>query len=300
MIVVFGSINLDLIFPLPALPRPGESLLSPAVLIQPGGKGANQAVAAARDGAQVAMIGAVGEDPLAEGALALLRKTEVDLSRVAIVPAPTGCAGIFVDRQGRNIIGVGSGANLAVNAEQLPDELLGPRTTVLLQMEVPPEETARVIARARRAGARIVLNLAPAGPLGDDALRGVDILVVNESETEWLARATGCEPSAAALHHQFGCTVVRTLGPEGAEAATRDGVTTIPGQPVEAVDTTGAGDCLTGVLAAALDRGLPFINALQRANIAAALCCMRSGSQVTMPTSAEIDAAMDSLPTRAG
>jgi ribokinase len=300
MIVVFGSINLDLIFPLPALPRPGESLLSPAVLIQPGGKGANQAVAAARDGAPVAMIGAVGSDALAEGALTLLRKTEVDLSRVATVEAPTGCAGIFVDRQGRNMIGVGSGANLAVNAEQLPDELLGPQTAVLLQMEVPPEQTARVIARARRAGARIVLNLAPAGPLRDDALRSVDILVVNESETEWLARETGCEPTAAALHHRFGCTVVRTLGPDGAEAAGRDGPITIPGRPVEAVDTTGAGDCFTGALAAALDRGLSLTKALERANIAAALCCTRSGSQVTMPAAAETDAAMDSLPTRAG
>ncbi len=300
MIVVFGSINLDLIFPLPALPRPGESLLSPAVLIQPGGKGANQAVAAARDSARVAMIGAVGGDALAQGALALLRKTEVDLSRVATVEAPTGCAGIFVDRQGRNMIGVGSGANLAVNAEQLPDELLGPQTTVLLQMEVPPEQTARVIARARRAGARIVLNLAPAGPLANDALRSIDILVVNESETEWLARETGCEPTATALHHRLGCTVVRTLGPDGAEAAGPDSPITIPGRPVEAVDTTGAGDCFTGVLAAALDRGLSLTKALERANIAAALCCTRSGSQVTMPAAAETDAAMDSLPTRAG
>jgi ribokinase len=300
MIVVFGSINLDLIFPLPALPRPGESLLSPAVLIQPGGKGANQAVAAARDGAPVAMIGAVGGDALAEGALALLRQTEVDLSRVATVAAPTGCAGIFVDRQGRNMIGIGSGANLAVNAEQLPDHLLGPQTTVLLQMEVPPEQTARIITRASRAGARIVLNLAPAGPLPEDALRSVDILVVNESETEWLARAAGCEPTATALHDRLGCTVVRTLGAKGAETAGRDGLTTIPGRPVEAVDTTGAGDCFTGVLAAALDRDLSLAKALERANIAAALCCTRSGSQVTMPAAAEIDAAKDSLPTRAG
>ena len=300
MIVVFGSINLDLIFPLPSLPRAGDTLLCPAVLVQPGGKGANQAVAAARDGARVAMIGAVGDDALAEAALTLLREGGVDLSRVATVEAPTGCAGIFVDRQGRNMIGAGSGANFTAQADQLPDELLGPQTIVLLQMEVRPEQTARVIARARRAGARIVLNLAPAGPLGDEALRGVDVLVVNEAETEWLAREAGCEPTAVALHHRFGCTVVRTLGPEGAEAAGSDGVVRIAGRPVEAVDTTGAGDCFTGVLAAALDRGLALQQALRRANVAAAVCCTRSGSQVTMPTADEIDAAMSSLSTRPG
>ena len=112
MIVVFGSINLDLIFPLPALPSPGETVLTAAVRIEPGGKGANQALAAARDGACVAMAGAVGRDALAPGALMLLQAGGVDLSRVAATDAATGCAGIFVDRQGRNVIGVGSGANL--------------------------------------------------------------------------------------------------------------------------------------------------------------------------------------------
>lgn len=300
MIVVFGSINLDLIFPLPELPRAGQTLLCPAVLVQPGGKGANQAVAAARDGAQVTMIGAVGDDALAEEALELLRESDVDLSRVARVKAPTGCAGIFVDRQGRNMIGAGSGANLAVRADQLPDELLGPQTIVLLQMEVRPEQTAWVIARARQAGARIILNLAPAGPLGNEVLGSVHVLVVNESETEWLAAEAGCEPSATALHERLGCTVVRTLGPAGVEAAGDDGAVRIPGRSVEAVDTTGAGDCFTGILAAALDRGLALEQALERANVAAAVCCTRSGSQVTMPTGAEIDAAMSSLPTRAG
>src|SRR5690242_10810211 len=121
MIVVFGSINLDLIFPLPHLPQPGETVLGPATRIEPGGKGANQAVAAARDGAAVAMVGAVGRDALADDALVLLRAAGVDLSRVARTDASTGCAAIAVDPAGANAIMVGSGANLLVRADQVED-----------------------------------------------------------------------------------------------------------------------------------------------------------------------------------
>ncbi|MEO8715414.1 MAG: PfkB family carbohydrate kinase, partial [Acetobacteraceae bacterium] len=125
MLVVFGSINLDLIFPLPVLPAAGETVLAPDIRIQPGGKGANQALAAARDGARVVVAGAVGRDDLAETALALLREAGVDLSRVARTERATGCAAIFVDPTGRNAIGVGSGANLAARADQVEDALLG-------------------------------------------------------------------------------------------------------------------------------------------------------------------------------
>ncbi len=298
MVIVFGSINLDLIFPVPALPRPGETVLSPAVHIQPGGKGANQAVAASRDGARVIMAGAVGKDALAQGALELLRESRVDVTRVAEADAPTGCAGIFVDREGRNVIGVGSGANLSVRAEQIGHDLLGRQTTLLLQMEVPAAETARLIERARLCGARIILNLAPAAPMPNEALRAIEILVLNETEGEWLAQQIGTAPDAASLHRALGCAVVRTLGAEGAEAASGDGVIRVPGRQVTAVDTTGAGDCFTGVLGAALDRGLPLEQCLQRANAAAAVCCSRSGSQVTMPRAHEIDTAITQLPTR--
>src|SRR5437763_1873917 len=134
MIVVFGSINLDLIFPLPSLPRAGDTVLTPAVRIEPGGKGANQAVAAARDGAQVIMAGAVGRDALANGALAGLRGAEIDVSRVAQVEEVTGVAAICVDEGGNNAIAVGSGANLAARAAQVEDALLGPEVTLVLQM----------------------------------------------------------------------------------------------------------------------------------------------------------------------
>jgi ribokinase len=290
MIVVFGSINLDLIFMLPAIPQAGETLLAPDTRIEPGGKGANQAVAAARDGAAVAMAGAVGRDALAGGALRLLRQAGVDLSRVAETEAATGCAAIAVDPSGNNAISVGSGANRLARAAQVEDGLLSPAATLLLQMEVPAEETAALIRRARARGARIVLNLAPAASLPDDALAQVDVLLANETEAAWLCAHLGCGHSAAALHAALGIDVVRTLGGDGLEAALAGGGFHMPAQPISPVDTTAAGDCFAGVLAAALDRGGDMRAALHRANAAAALCCTRTGSQSSLPTAVEIDA----------
>ena len=290
MIVVFGSINLDLIFPLPAIPRPGETLMAPGIRIEPGGKGANQAVAAARDGAQVVMAGAVGRDALAAGALALLRAGGIDLSRVIEADTATGCAAIFVDPRGANAIGVGSGANLAARAAQVEDALLGPATTLVLQMEVPAAETAALIHRARARGARIILNLAPAAPLEVATLRALDLLTVNETEAAWLGAHLGCGTDATALRAALGVDVVRTLGEDGADVATAQRSYRVAARPVTAVDTTAAGDCFVGVLAAALDRGALLADALTRASTAAALCCTRAGSQSSLPAAGEIDA----------
>ena len=292
MIVAFGSINLDLIFPLPHLPVAGETVLGPTMRIEPGGKGANQAVAAARDGAQVAFAGAVGRDALAEDALRLLREGGVDMTRIARAEAATGCAAICVDAQGRNLIAVASGANLAARAEQVEDGLLGPDTTLLLQMEVGADETAALIRRARARGARIVLNLAPAGVLADDALRSVDVLVANEEEAAWLAARIGVPADAVALHAALGVTVVITLGERGVAAVGAVGSWSVPARTITVIDTTAAGDCFTGVLAAALDRGLPLEEALRRANAAAGLCCTRRGTQGSLPLAADTDAAL--------
>ena len=294
MIVVFGSVNLDLIFPLAAIPAPGETLLAPAIRIEPGGKGANQAVAAARDGARVAMAGAVGRDALAEDALALLRAVGTDCTRIVTTEAATGCAAIFVDGAGRNAIGVGSGANLLARADQVEDALLTPGTTLVCQMEVPAEQTGVLIRRARARGSRVVLNLAPAAPIDPDALRAANVLVANQVEAAWLAARVGAAATASSLNSVLGATVIRTLGEGGVEAAGEDGPFRVPARPVAAVDTTGAGDCFTGVLAASLDRGAALGAALRRAVAAAALCCARAGSQSTMPTQAEIDAALSS------
>lgn len=292
MILTFGSINLDLIFPLSHLPTPGETVLGADMTIEPGGKGANQAVAAARDGARVVFAGAVGADALAQDALRLMRATDIDTTRIVIADAATGCATICVDREGRNLIAVASGANLAARASQIEDALLTPETTVLLQMEVPPAETVSLIARARIAGCRIVLNLAPAAALTESALRAIDVLVVNEGEAAFLAEHLGCPATASALHSHLGVTVVVTLGMNGLDAMAATGQIRLSAHIVEAIDTTGAGDCFTGVLASHLDRGATLPEALARASTAAALACTRHGTQGSMPLAAETDAAL--------
>lgn len=291
MVIVFGSINLDLIFSLPSLPMPGETVLGPSVQIQPGGKGANQAVAAARDGATVIMVGAIGRDALGDGALDLLKQAGVDLNRVRSVQVNTGCAAISVDPAGNNAIAVGSGANLSVDAAQVEQSLLTPDATVVLQMEVSAAQTTEIIARARAANTRIVLNLAPAAALPDDTLRAVDVLVINETEAAWLAAHLKCKATAKSLQNRIGCiAVVLTLGQEGAQVATHNATWNQPAEQVTAVDTTAAGDCFVGVLANQLDSGQDLPASVRRASIAAALCCTRPGSQSSLPTHAETNA----------
>src|SRR5436305_1801236 len=162
MILVFGSINIDLMVPVPELPHPGETVLGGDYQLLPGGKGANQALAACRAGASVTMAGAVGNDGFAAAALELLRRDGVDLGLVRRVERPTGCAAIMVGESGENLIAVAPGANTEAVASAVPDEVLGSGTIVLCQMEVPVAETAALTRRAAARGARIVLNLAPA------------------------------------------------------------------------------------------------------------------------------------------
>ncbi len=295
MIVCFGSINLDLIFPLPALPERGQTVLGRAMRVEPGGKGANQAVAAARDGATVLFAGAVGRDALAAQALATLRAAGVDLSRVAEADSSTGCAAICVDPAGNNHIAVAAGANLLARAEQVEDRLLHRGTTVLLQAETDLEATAALIRRAHAGGARVVLNLAPAARLPDDALRAVDVLVMNEDEGGWLGNALGTGGDAAGIRGALGNAVVITMGGRGLQAATPQGHIELAAHTVTVVDTTAAGDCFTGVLAAGLDRGLAMPAALRRANVAAGICCSRAGSQGSLPTASETDSGITAL-----
>ena len=242
------------------------------------------------------MAGAVGRDSLAASALTSLRAANVDLTRVIEVEASTGCAAISVDPAGGNAISVGSGANLAVSHTQIEDALLAAGSTLILQMEVPAEETAALIHRAHDKGARIILNLAPAAPFPEDALRKIDVLIVNETEGAWLSNRLKCDNTAHALRRALGVTVVRTLGGDGLESASADGVQTIQAYPIVPFDTTAAGDCFVGVLAASLDRGATLTAALQRATAAAALCCERAGSQGSIPAAHETDASFFGLP----
>ncbi len=292
MILVFGSLNLDTIYQLDELPRPGHTVIGRSALVQPGGKGGNQALAAARDGAVVAMAGAVGEDSAAEPVLAGLRAAGVDLSRVARRAALTGSAAICVEPSGQNQIAVASGANLLAEAAQVADADFGPGMTLLLQMEVSADENAALIRRARARGARIVLNLAPVGPLAHDALRMVDWLVVNAEEAAWLGEQLGVPAEPAALRDTLGVSIVGTRGAHGVSAAIPGEVIDMPALQVQAVDATAAGDCFIGVFAAALDRGASVAVALRRANVAASLSVTRRGSQESIPSRAEIEAAL--------
>jgi ribokinase len=287
MILVFGSINVDLILPVPHLPQPGETVLGGDYRLCPGGKGANQALAARRSASEVTMIGAVGADSFASVALNQLRREGVDTHRVRTVEQPTGCAAILVSPQGENVIGVAPGANYQVQSAQVPDELLGPNTILVVQMEVPPTENAALFGRARARGARILLNLAPALRLEPELLEEIDLLVANEGE----AATMGLDPQQLARRLRQALVVTRAAAGATAFLA-QGGQLRIPALPIVPIDTTGAGDTFVGVLAAALDLRLPLELALRRASVGAGLACLAPGAQTAMPDVAAVDAAM--------
>jgi len=292
MVVVFGSINLDLVARVPRFAQPGETLAADAFALHPGGKGANQALAAARAGARVALAGAVGRDAFAALALALLRAGGVDLSAVRSVDGPTGIALIEVAASGENRILIVAGANAQVDASDVHAQLLGPSTVVLLQQEIPAAANLSLAARARAAGARIVLNAAPARAVQTALLDLVDILVVNETEMRSLAAASDlpAEPAAfaTAFARRRGAIAVVTLGAQGAVAAEPAACHALPAPPVAAIDTTGAGDAFVGALAAAVDRGEPLPEALAWGIAAGSLACTREGAQPALPHASEI------------
>jgi len=292
MIVVVGSINLDLIARVARLPRAGETLAGASFTSSPGGKGANQALAARRAGAEVALFGAVGNDAFAAPALDLLRSDGVDLAGVRRVAAPTGVALIHVDDAGENAITVVAGANAAVTADLIPGDALGRVAIVVMPLEIPLATVAAVAARARAAGARVIVNAAPAAALPATTLASIDILVVNEHEAAAVAAPLGlpAEPAAfcAAIHARFGGAVVATLGAKGAVASGADGPFALPAPTIDVVDTVGAGDALIGALAAALDRGATLREALREGLAAGSLACTREGAQASLPWRADI------------
>jgi len=303
VIVVFGSINLDLVVRVDRLPRPGETVLAPTYDAVPGGKGANQAVAAARAGARVAMVGCVGRDGFADAALVELRAAGVDLAGVKRVAAPTACAMVCVDAEGRNQIAVASGANRETRADQLAAAALGPEVTLVLQLEIDPEANWEAVRRARDVGARIVMNAAPAAPAPAETLRRIDYLVMNEIEAPALARAAlpgaaGEDPiaAAAALARAFDLAAIVTLGEAGAVAFAGGERFTIGALDVRVVDTTAAGDAFTGALAAALDSGCALADALRRASVAGGLACETAGAQPSLANERAIEAALPRLP----
>ncbi|MFB7146183.1 ribokinase [Agrobacterium deltaense] len=288
MIVTFGSINVDLIYLVEEIPQAGQTVLARGSRTEPGGKGANQALAAARDGAKVVMAGSVGDDAMAPIALQNLQG-EVDISRVARSREHTGSAAIMIDSSGRNMIAVSAGANLVAQSASVEDELIQNASYVLMQMENDVSEIENLIRRVSKYSAKSILNLAPAYPLDRELLSLVDIVIVNEDEAEALAGWLGCEPDAKSLSDTLKTGILRTLGSEGAEASINGEGFRVLALPIDAVDTTAAGDCFVGVLASALDRGFSFEAAMRRATTAAAIACSRPGSQSSIPHITETD-----------
>ena len=303
MVVVFGSINLDLVTRVPRLPSPGETLTGSGFASYPGGKGANQALAAARAGAVVRMYGAVGRDAAAGSALALLRAGGVDLSGVPAVDPPTGCATILVDDAGENAIVVVPGANGKVDPGAVPDAVLAPGAVLVLQQEVPASANAALIGRAARAGMRIVLNAAPARPLTRDLLAMTTTLIVNENEAAALAPSFGWAPealafAAAAAADIDGLEVVVTRGAAGAVSVRGNDRIHLAAPRVDVIDTTGAGDAFVGAFACALAAGDDRRRALSIAIAAGSLACTRHGAQPALPGREAIDALLLSVTSR--
>lgn len=297
MILVFGSLNVDLVFEVPALPRPGETVLAAGYAQLPGGKGANQAVAAARVGASVAMAGVAGDDGFGAAMRAVLVKEGIDTSLIATGTGPTGCAAVAVDRHAENAIVVGSGANREVRADAVPDNALQRATTLLLQHEVPIEESASLAARAKRFGARTILNLAPAGLVPAEMFLNLDFLVTNAHEATSLLGVPSVPGEAgAALAGRFGVTAIVTQGVAGASLHRPDGTgLRIGALPARPIDTTGAGDAFVGIFAARLDRGRDMADALQWASFGAALACQKPGAQEALPDAAAVESRIRDL-----
>jgi ribokinase len=296
VITVFGSTNLDQIGTVSRLPKPGETVAGGTFSMAAGGKGANQALAARRAGAQVRHVSAVGNDAFADLALALLKADGVDLSALKVVDGATGIAMIFVDAQGENVIAILPGANGKVTVDDAEAALAGltEGDTLLVQQEVPQAATRRALEIAREKGARSILNTAPFLPDTAKLAPLADIVVANETEFSLLSGRPIDQLDAAMQDwvNRTGRSVVVTLGAEGARARTPDGPIAVPAIKVRPVDTVGAGDTFCGYLAAGLDAGYGLEAALRRAAAAGSLACLKPGAQPAIPMAAEVDAAL--------
>lgn len=298
-IIVLGSINTDLVIRAPRLPAAGETVTGGEFFQAAGGKGANQAVAAARAGTEpVVLIAAVGDDPYGHDALAGLRRENLVTDWIKVVPGcATGVALIMVGAAGENAICVAPGANWRLSPHDVavvPDDLFRSARVFLACLESPLETVEFGLARAKAAGLVTLLNPAPADAMLDrpDVLRLVDVLTPNQHEARALAALapTHADPLAAARSlQQFGCRAcVVTLGAEGC-LVVEESVTEVPACPVEALDTTAAGDAFSGALAVALAEGKSLADAARWASRAAAIAVTRRGAQPSLPTRREIE-----------
>ena len=296
MILVFGSLNVDLVARVPVIPGPGRTVLAPSYEIHFGGKGANQAVAAARIAGpgKVRMVGRLGQDVFGEEALRNLACNGIDTSQIVRVHQPTGCAFITVDPSGENAITVASGANSTACAADVSERLFGPDTVLVLQMEVPYTESLHVARKAKSANGKVIWNLAPVldqmtGAMIRDLLEATDCLIVNEHEALDVAAALGAgvtdfEAACSWLARSGKLTCVVTAGAQGALAVTADDTCFRALSPsIRPVDTTGAGDTFVGAFASMIGEKSSLKKALDVGCEAAALSCLKAGAQHGMP-----------------
>ena len=301
-VIVVGSMNMDILSTMARAPRAGETVNGDSVIFCPGGKGLNQAVAAAGAGAQVIFVGRLGRDRIGDEVEAFMQGRGIDTSGIErSASLATANALILVDQSGENWIVVIPAANAETSAEDAARVPLAKGDIVVSQFEIPRATIAATFARARAAGALTVLNAAPAlDDAPDQMWADTDILIVNETELSHFARAEVAATAPAAeiarvarsLSRRKGQVVVATLGVRGAVVVADDGVAEVPGRTVKAVDTTGAGDCFVGTLAAQLAKGQGLSEAVRVANVAASISVTRVGTGTAMPVWSEIEAAL--------
>ena len=298
MILVFGSINADFFLSVKSLPRPGETVLCPSYTFYPGGKGANQAVAAARLGAEVMFAGSVGKDPYGVQVLKSLRDVGINLNRVNSKGTTTGTAFVVVEEDGENQIVVASGANLETCSNQIKDSDLSLCTHIVLQLEVPIKEIEDIIFRAKAAGCKIILNYAPANVIQSRAIECCDYLIMNEIEANSLfGQKKEVEEYAIEFSERFDAECIITLGPKGSLLATREGLYKIDALKIEAIDTVGAGDMFVGAFSAGLFKGECTTSSLQRATVASGLACKFEGAQPSSVTPQLVESELHRLPS---
>jgi len=297
-IVVVGSSNTDMVVKVPHIPAPGETILGGDFIVAPGGKGANQAVAAARLGGTVHLVACLGEDTFGDNSITNFRREGIQIDYIVrYAGAPSGVALIFVGEGGENSIAVAPGANEQLSPEHLESakKAIIESDVVLLQLEVPLATVSRAVYMARQADVKVILNPAPAQSLSDELLTQVDIITPNESEASLLTGVAVTDlPSAkeaawALLRAGVG-TVVITMGQRGALLTRDDGMVLVPGFVVEAVDTTAAGDAFNGGLAWAWARGMDLDKAVRFSNAVGALAVTKMGAQPSLPTLEEVRA----------
>jgi ribokinase len=296
-VTVLGSMNMDISVTVPRLPGPGATVLGSAARFAPGGKGGNQAVAAARLGARVRMVGCVGDDVFGARLAGALRAESVDTSAVRLIPErASGLALITVDPDGENMITVASGANQAVGDAEVSAALAAPGGVLVVSAEIPVPAIAAALARAAAGRVTCVLNLAPA-PAPAAAARllsgGVDWLVLNEPEAATVlghpvAGLAGARPAATELAQAGARHAVVTAGAQGAAFAGPGGAGAVPAFPVRAVDSVGAGDTFVGALAMAVGADVPPGEAVRAACAAAAVAAARPGTQAAMPRPSDV------------